>query len=113
MVDNKVITIHEQWRSILGKKLPLIDPYHYVKLSEILDRKSTRLNSSHVRNSYAVFCLKKKSKLRVIGDEFSVRRIDMVPIESRLPCDAFRLAARHRNDEQIGVSADRFHLINY
>src|SRR5690554_4374057 len=26
-----------------------------------LDRKSTRLNSSHVRISYAVFCLKKKS----------------------------------------------------
>src|SRR5690349_22242938 len=24
------------------------------------DRKSTRLNSSHVENSYAVFCLKKK-----------------------------------------------------
>src|SRR5690554_7479892 len=27
------------------------------------DRKSTRLNSSHVRISYAVFCLKKKNKL--------------------------------------------------
>src|SRR5690554_7613578 len=27
-----------------------------------LDRKSTRLNSSHVRISYAVFCLKKKTK---------------------------------------------------
>src|SRR3989442_3089359 len=26
-----------------------------------LDRKSTRLNSSHVRISYAVFCLKKKN----------------------------------------------------
>src|SRR5690606_31396966 len=26
------------------------------------DRKSTRLNSSHVKNSYAVFCLKKKNK---------------------------------------------------
>src|SRR5690554_7058600 len=26
------------------------------------DRKSTRLNSSHVRISYAVFCLKKKTK---------------------------------------------------
>src|SRR3989442_2691466 len=26
-----------------------------------LDRKSTRLNSSHVRISYAVFCLKKKT----------------------------------------------------
>src|SRR5690554_7736958 len=29
---------------------------------ELLDRKSTRLNSSHVRISYAVFCLKKKKK---------------------------------------------------
>src|SRR5690606_41772295 len=28
------------------------------------DRKSTRLNSSHVKISYAVFCLKKKTKLR-------------------------------------------------
>ena len=28
----------------------------------ILDRKSTRLNSSHANISYAVFCLKKKKK---------------------------------------------------
>src|SRR5436309_4948534 len=28
------------------------------------DRKSTRLNSSHVKISYAVFCLKKKNKKR-------------------------------------------------
>src|SRR5699024_1127856 len=28
----------------------------------LLDRKSTRLNSSHVSISYAVFCLKKKKK---------------------------------------------------
>src|SRR5690625_5763265 len=28
------------------------------------DRKSTRLNSSHVATSYAVFCLKKKKKKR-------------------------------------------------
>src|SRR5690625_6580073 len=27
----------------------------------LLDRKSTRLNSSHVANSYAAFCLKKKN----------------------------------------------------
>src|SRR5437660_6225527 len=31
---------------------------------EKLDRKSTRLNSSHVAISYAVFCLKKKKKNR-------------------------------------------------
>src|SRR5207253_9773622 len=29
-----------------------------------VDRKSTRLNSSHVAISYAVFCLKKKKRLR-------------------------------------------------
>src|SRR5690606_41221874 len=28
----------------------------------VRDRKSTRLNSSHVKISYAVFCLKKKTK---------------------------------------------------
>src|SRR5436305_7002912 len=33
-----------------------------------LDRKSTRLNSSHVRISYAVFCLKKKIDLGVMKD---------------------------------------------
>src|SRR5690625_7088071 len=31
-------------------------------LDNIRDRKSTRLNSSHVAISYAVFCLKKKNK---------------------------------------------------
>src|SRR2546429_5784369 len=30
------------------------------------DRKSTRLNSSHGYISYAVFCLKKKKKIRVV-----------------------------------------------
>src|SRR3989442_11652714 len=30
------------------------------------DRKSTRLNSSHVRISYAVFCLKKKKKKKSV-----------------------------------------------
>src|SRR5690606_41531647 len=30
-------------------------------LLSMVDRKSTRLNSSHVKISYAVFCLKKKS----------------------------------------------------
>src|SRR5690606_30059010 len=29
------------------------------------DRKSTRLNSSHVKSSYAVFCLKKKKNLKL------------------------------------------------
>src|SRR5436309_5791672 len=31
-----------------------------VTVPNFIDRKSTRLNSSHVKSSYAVFCLKKK-----------------------------------------------------
>src|SRR5699024_11536740 len=34
--------------------------HHFLYNEPSLDRKSTRLNSSHVSISYAVFCLKKK-----------------------------------------------------
>src|SRR3712207_7267913 len=33
----------------------------HLRWSRLLDRKSTRLNSSHANISYAVFCLKKKT----------------------------------------------------
>src|SRR3712207_7372306 len=33
------------------------------RLGDLLDRKSTRLNSSHANISYAVFCLKKKNTI--------------------------------------------------
>src|SRR5690349_23838572 len=36
------------------------------KEDRLRDRKSTRLNSSHVEISYAVFCLKKKKKKQKI-----------------------------------------------
>src|SRR5690625_5006035 len=36
----------------------------------VLDRKSTRLNSSHVAISYAVFCLKKKMKVIIIQSNY-------------------------------------------
>src|SRR5690606_41035667 len=35
-----------------------------VEIAQQIDRKSTRLNSSHVKISYAVFCLKKKKLAR-------------------------------------------------
>src|SRR2546430_5529908 len=41
--------------ALLAEELPL----HRAR-----DRKSTRLNSSHSQISYAVFCLKKKKKIR-------------------------------------------------
>src|SRR5260221_7698868 len=46
---------------IIGKQL-LLSAY---PPSQAPDRKSTRLNSSHTVNSYAVFCLKKKNSYAV------------------------------------------------
>src|SRR5699024_11458465 len=44
---------------------PKIDPDRvYVAGGSYGDRKSTRLNSSHVSISYAVFCLKKKNPVK-------------------------------------------------
>src|SRR5690625_6776626 len=44
------------------------DPEHFsAEGSGVADRKSTRLNSSHVAISYAVFCLKKKSIEQING----------------------------------------------
>src|SRR5690349_24009845 len=42
----------------LAGALPWLKQYHGKIV--VVDRKSTRLNSSHVEISYAVFCLKKK-----------------------------------------------------
>src|SRR5437868_9687706 len=59
-------------------------------LRKSIDRKSTRLNSSHVSISYAVFCLKKKT----IGGQtakLAPQGIDLGrPVEAANPTDAPR-----------------------
>src|SRR5438034_11336870 len=47
------------WRQGAGRPCAISPP-------GILDRKSTRLNSSHTVISYAVFCLKKKKQKRYL-----------------------------------------------
>src|SRR5436305_8373405 len=48
------------------------------------DRKSTRLNSSHVRTSYAVFCLKKKKKGEVDALTIHARVVSCPPRSAQL-----------------------------
>src|SRR2546422_1761270 len=51
-----------------GGKIPLL-PEYVESISDeavVLDRKSTRLNSSHGYISYAVFCLKKKNNMKYL-----------------------------------------------
>src|SRR5436309_8727895 len=45
--------------------LEVMDRSGVWRVGLVKDRKSTRLNSSHVKISYAVFCLKKKKHIRV------------------------------------------------
>src|SRR5690554_6985150 len=57
-----------KWKAVAAAAVLLVVLMQYFRgdVSErtetIKDRKSTRLNSSHVRISYAVFCLKKKKQ---------------------------------------------------
>src|SRR5947208_8032043 len=53
---------------------PIARPTRWILVAERvdLDRKSTRLNSSHQIISYAVFCLKKKKNTRVSFDRRSI-----------------------------------------
>src|SRR5256885_4633749 len=61
-------------RLILYESLPVSLAVHGV------DRKSTRLNSSHLVISYAVFCLKKKKELiflTIIGHQHTIQVIEV------------------------------------
>src|SRR5690349_23027212 len=60
-VEEAFGTVHRAHASTVGvpKRLP---GYVGFLVEREIDRKSTRLNSSHVEISYAVFCLKKKKK---------------------------------------------------
>src|SRR5690625_6391585 len=56
--------IHQKVLSEIHRQIAnyLLDRECEVYPAPFQDRKSTRLNSSHVAISYAVFCLKKKNK---------------------------------------------------
>src|SRR5437764_11375887 len=53
------------------KSLPVLHPFEIAHRQGFLDRKSTRLNSSHRCISYAVFCLKKNNKNPIVYHDAS------------------------------------------
>src|SRR3712207_6076755 len=60
-------TCNLKWREANEKeRLWVVAPGHPIVegIGQYIDRKSTRLNSSHANISYAVFCLKKKNTNR-------------------------------------------------
>src|SRR3712207_8218515 len=66
MIFERTVRQHNPDRSSLSKTSALLAQVQYELFlfpSTARDRKSTRLNSSHANISYAVFCLKKKTKI--------------------------------------------------
>src|SRR5690606_37087236 len=59
-IGTKVLSALKQPIVFIVFAFPLVFELFY--FNSTTDRKSTRLNSSHVKISYAVFCLKKKKK---------------------------------------------------
>src|SRR5271157_609731 len=66
----------DSWRTLRGRHAWLTE--EGVVMIEVRDRKSTRLNSSHVRISYAVFCLKKKKKNMLAANAILKETISMI-----------------------------------
>src|SRR5436305_10342988 len=64
-IGNQFSTKNGKWIEFLSRHA--VQMYLGAKLGRT-DRKSTRLNSSHVRISYAVFCLKKKIPCNVTDE---------------------------------------------
>src|SRR3712207_7332518 len=70
MPSKEVVPVARQKMMIATKSaaspiLVTMNAFKAASLADGLDRKSTRLNSSHANISYAVFCLKKKKKQNV------------------------------------------------
>src|SRR5438874_7945123 len=59
--DIEVFPLVNNFDPVSQKWLPSVGNFLNNPAGRLIDRKSTRLNSSHVEISYAVFCLKKKT----------------------------------------------------
>ena len=70
VMENEFSTIEDALEDVRqGKMIVIVDDEDRENEGDLMiaaeqDRKSTRLNSSHVVISYAVFCLKKKQKTK-------------------------------------------------
>src|SRR5688572_4702792 len=65
MVDNKFIYIDEQWHSILGEVISVIEPYHHVKLSKIIE--PPRLSASKRHGSIVAVLPYIRQKVKMWG----------------------------------------------
>src|SRR2546430_10481219 len=76
------------FRSVLARELGLPVSVEQIDVQSprhgevMIDRKSTRLNSSHSQISYAVFCLKKKKKITAARETLEDMSLQSVTISA-------------------------------
>src|SRR5256885_4942778 len=88
-----------------------VDDRRVLLAARIADRKSTRLNSSHLVISYAVFCLKKKKlQLRCrLHYTAQIRRRHLRPARAPLPRGERRLSALPRDHPRSSQTIEPTH----
>ena len=69
MGDKLIVIVNNDKQQLLKKGKIILDENNRLRL---IDRKSTRLNSSHMRISYAVFFLKKKKRTSLVTQSLTV-----------------------------------------
>src|SRR5690554_7721793 len=104
-------TVKKKIKLLLDKPWILTNGYqNELRRLQAIDRKSTRLNSSHVRISYAVFCLKKKKKIDNNGALLLSQIRRGITIDSTLDIFAFYYPHLHfYGDQSSNILKNGFH----
>src|SRR5438045_6450605 len=71
-------SFHKKGDILIPKSAATVDDLMNIIISST-DRKSTRLNSSHLGISYAVFCLKKKKRHYGVSTEYNMVQFHTAP----------------------------------
>src|SRR5690606_40937411 len=78
IIERDYINKETSMSPLVGIKVMLVDDeesiLQFLELG-LRDRKSTRLNSSHVKISYAVFCLKKKNTFPLLDRRQPIQKV--------------------------------------
>src|SRR5258705_5679077 len=82
--DMRLVALQDSSESIAAQRAAALgDPTVYMDYRRMLmeDRKRTRLNSSHLRISYAVFCLEKKKIHPIVKPRGTETKEDQVQLD--------------------------------
>src|SRR5471030_3349489 len=78
------LSLHDALPISCRRVVQVVDLRRWMGVRVWQDRKSTRLNSSHLGISYAVFCLKKKKKQKSLNELKTKKKINTINLTTLL-----------------------------